>query len=173
MLSNLTTLIAALFGGLLSIGLLYILLTKTGPKYHIFNPKPKEYEVAPALSGTLLKNGEILANTRIVRVYNWNPNKNAETDEATTDENGYFSFPSVEKTLALTPLAQHSFFCELTLENKKGEPVWRASNFAEHKYFEDESSPNQMTCDILDEEITVRVGNTPISTKCRWNGLSI
>lgn len=173
MLSNLTTLIAALFGGLLSIGLLYILLTKTGPKYHIFNPKPKEYEVAPALSGTLLKNGETLSNTRIVRTYNWNPNKDAEVDETTTDENGYFSFPSVEKALALTPLAQHSFYCELTLEKKKGELVWHASNFAEHKYFEDASRPNKMVCEILGEEITVRAGNTSLSTKCRWKGLSI
>lgn len=173
MLSNLLNVIGVVFIGFLAFGTACFLLMKSGPKYHMFNPEPKSYEVAPALSGILLDKGKIMANMKIVRTYKWNPNKDAEDDETTTDENGYFSFPSVQKTLALTPLAQHAFYCELTLGRKNGDLVWHASNPGERKYFEEGKYPSHITCDMKSDEITVRTGNSLVVTKCHGDESNI
>lgn len=137
-----------------------------------FKAKKENYVIFSPLAGVLLKNGEPLSNTKIIRKLRWNDNEEGLVEEFLTDDKGYFSLPIHEEELSLNTLSQFVAKTELEVEiDSVNYELWYNTKFEPELHSETDGPVDNLLCDLALEEITVRAGVSKISTKCRWKNM--
>ncbi|MFL0799628.1 MAG: DUF4198 domain-containing protein [Agarilytica sp.] len=135
-------------------------------------PSTKTYVISSPMEGVLMKDGQPLANTKIIRTLTWNDNEDGLTETFTTDDQGRFSLPIHEVDLTLGMLAQFVAKAELSVYSKNDDNIfWYSSKFHAEIFSETNGEIENLTCDINDEEIPVQTDPMPILTKCRWTNM--
>jgi hypothetical protein len=137
-----------------------------------FKPTTKHYVIASPMEGVLLKDGEPLANAKIIRTLRWNSNDEGVTSEFYTDDNGFFFLPVHEETLTLGKLTQFVASSELNVETSEGiVELWYNNKFSGELYEETDGPTPNLVCDIQESEIAFHAGTSKIMTRCRWEGM--
>ena len=122
-----------------------------------------------AISGTITLNGKPVANARIKRV------SDERIDESKTDENGYFSMPSVFDTSISNAMrkfipsqfasAQKLYVYVDGMEYLLLEGIKRN----EAEFTESRGKPWVITCELTDEPIRFRVDGNAFGSRCKWD----
>ena len=122
-----------------------------------------------AISGTITLNGEPVANARIKRV------SGEHIDETETDENGYFSMPSVFDTSmsnAIRKFVPSQFVSPQTLYvyvDGIEHQILDAVKRREKEFSESLGKSWIVTCELTDEENLFKIDGSPFATKCKWD----
>lgn len=137
-----------------------------------FKPTTQQYVIASPMEGVLMKDGEPLRNTKIIRKLRWNSNDDGITTEFYTDENGFFSLPLHKETLTLGKLTQFVASTELNIETPEGIiELWYNNKFSGELHEETDGPIPKLVCDIHESEIAFHAGTSKILTRCRWEGM--
>ena len=115
----------------------------------------------------LMRNGEPLKNTKIIRRWEWNALKQ---DTATTDSNGYFEFPAIyEKSISrLLPVELVIAQGVYVIENGEEKKIWSNSKREPEENSEFHGRPIVMSCEITDEMKIHREFDSIMNTLCKW-----
>jgi hypothetical protein len=135
-------------------------------------PTTENYVIFSPLEGVLMRNGQPLANTKIIRRLRWNGNDEGLMEEFTTDDQGRFSLPVHEEALSLGMLGQ--FVSSTKLEVDIGGQildVWYNNKFEEGLYAETNGPITDLVCDLDFEEIVIKAGLSKIMTICQWKDM--
>ncbi len=140
---------------------------------HVFiKPTTETYVISSPMEGVLMKDGQPLANTKIIRTLRWNDNEDGLTETFTTDEQGRFSLPIHEVDLTLGMLAQ--FVASVKLEAKidgKIIDIWYNNKFEKGLNAETDGAISGLACELTAEEIVVETGLSKVMTICRWDNM--
>jgi len=141
--------------------------------FFLKDPAPANYVISSPLEGVLMKNGSVLANTKIIRRVRWNDNEQGIEEEFSTDDKGYFKLPKFEKELKMGALATFVGKTDLwaVLENGERDQFWFSSKMEKEENSEFEEVPEGMVCDLATEEGGVNLSHGLCLTKCRWNNM--
>ncbi len=132
-------------------------------------PSTETYVIFSPMEGVLMKDGQPLPNTKIVRTLRWNDNEGGLTETFTTDEEGRFSLPIHEVDLTLGMLTQFVAKAELSVYSKNDDNLlWYSSKLHPEIFSETNGKAENLTCDISSDEIAIQADPIPILTKCRW-----
>ncbi len=122
-----------------------------------------------AISGTITLNGKPVSNARIKRV------SDEHIDESKTDENGYFSMPSVFDTSisnAIRKFVPSQFVSPQALfvyvdgmEYQLLEGIKRK----ESEFSESRGRPWVVSCELSDDPIRFRIDGNAFSSRCKWD----
>jgi len=98
----------------------------------------------------LIKDGEPLKNTRVVRRWEWNKPRE---DSTTTDETGYFEFPaiferSVSRLLPVELVIGQGLYVIENVEEKK---IWSNSKREPEENAEFNGRPTELICEMTNE----------------------
>lgn len=136
-----------------------------------FFSKPKHC-VFSAVSGHLTLNGEPVKNARLVRTGQLGHAKSEVTDEAITDENGYFEFPDMYQSASeFGGLAAFRIFQSIVLIQSDGhqQEVWRGVKRDGARGAENRQNPWVMTCELSNPEKMFVVDGAGYFTICSWD----
>lgn len=119
------------------------------------------------VNGQLLSHGKPVPNAKIIRKVEW---QFLETDETTTDEQGFFHFQEVyqESTANLLPL---EFVSAQSLEAQTGEElskIWSNTKRSKDKNSELGGAPLNLTCELSNPLRLYRQFGSILRTKCTW-----
>ncbi len=136
----------------------------------LFGKKDTEkYVVSSPLEGILVKDGQPLANTKIIRRLRWNGNDEGVVDEFKTDAKGYFSIPAHEESLSIGKLTQFVSNIELFSESETDNNFFWYSNKFSGELFSDFETPiKALVCDIDSSESRVELKHGAVYSKCKW-----
>jgi len=139
----------------------------------LFGKKPlQNYVLSSPIEGVLMKGGEPLANTKIIREVNWFGGEDKVFEEFTTNDNGVFNLPAYEKELKLGKLTQfvaNSYLYAYEIDENDDNLFYMTSNFGGTIYSETEVPLNDLVCDMNQPEDSVRI-NSSIYSRCTWQG---
>lgn len=137
-----------------------------------FFSKPKHC-VFSAVSGHLTLNGEPVKNARLVRTGQLGHAKTEVTDEAITDEKGYFEFPDMFQSASeFGGLAAFRVFQEIKVYQEDGNEVsiWRGTRKDGVKGNENRQEPWRVQCELSN---TIKklfiVNDASYFTVCAWD----
>ena len=135
-------------------------------------PATENYVIFSPLEGVLMRNGQPLANTKIIRRLRWNGNDEGLVEEFTTDIQGRFSLPVHEEALSLGMLSQFVGSAKLEVDiDGQLIDVWYNNKFEEGLYAETDGPLTDLVCDLDFEEIVIKAGLSKIMTICRWKDM--
>lgn len=137
------------------------------------NPPVKNYVITSPLQGRLLKNGEPLANTQLIRTLVWNGDKEGSKEEVfTTDAQGYFDFPLFELEMAMRGLEQFVAKTKIYINSvSEDNLLWYSPKMYEEIYGETGGPLQDLMCDISNSEVVTQDTPHKILTKCRWHDM--
>ena len=128
-----------------------------------------KYVISSPLEGRLVKDGQPLVNTKIIRRLRWNGYDEGVVDEFTTDAKGYFSIPAHEEFLSIGKLAQFVSNIELFSESETDNNFFWYSNKFSGELFSDFETPiKALVCDINSSESRVELKHGAVYSKCSW-----
>lgn len=137
--------------------------------------KMENYVIFSPMEGVLKENGKPLANTKIIRRLRWNSNDEGLVEEFITDDQGRFSLPIHEESLALGMLNQFVSSAKLEVQIKNNIiDVWYNSKLLPELHAETGGSISELICDLNNEEIPVYINESIIAdimTRCRWKNM--
>jgi hypothetical protein len=127
------------------------------------------YVISSPLQGVLKRNGEPLANTKIIRRLRWNGNEEGLVEEFTTNDQGVFSLPLHEEQISISMLTQFVSSSKLEVEHE-GQmfDIWYNNKFEAPIFSETGAELSNLVCDLAQEEVVVKSGLSKIMTVCRW-----
>ncbi|MGN0922547.1 MAG: DUF6795 domain-containing protein [Cellvibrio sp.] len=149
---------------------LFFLLAQGGHAMGFFS-KPKHC-VFSAVSGHLTLNGEPVKNARLVRTGQLGHAKSEVTDEAITDENGYFEFPDMYQSASeFGGLAAFVITQTITLLKDDGEDVriWLGSRRDGLQGAENRHKPWHLECELSNQERMYVVNGSGYFSICAWD----
>ncbi|WP_237444745.1 DUF6795 domain-containing protein [Sinobacterium norvegicum] len=119
-------------------------------------------------SGVLTLNGQPISNAKITRMVEW---QKTETDETTTDENGYFQMPGLyhRSATSLMPVefvASQSLVVEYEGQEYK---IWSGVKRSSEENAELGGAELRLSCELTDELKTIRHGASLLRSNCNWN----
>lgn len=122
-----------------------------------------------AISGTITLNGKPVANARIKRV------SDERIDDSKTDENGYFTMPSVFANPIFSFMSrfipgqfvstQKLYIYADGVEQLLLEGIKRK----EIEFTESRGKPWTITCELSDDLIRFRIDGNAFASKCKWD----
>jgi len=134
--------------------------------------KPTSYVISSPLSGKLVRAGDPILNTRIVRTLYWNGNQEGIKQIFSSDDNGYFSLPAHEEMLELGPLQEFIAKTDIkALIDGVEEDIWYSTKMAKELNSEFDTPPRALVCDLNEPEIGVNIKYGLCLTKCRWENM--
>jgi len=141
----------------------------------IFGKKEeKSYIISSPLEGILMKGGEPLANTKIIRRLRWNGNEEGVVDEFMTDEKGYFSLPVYEEVLSLNTMTQFVGSTTIFASSELDDNFFWYSPKTDGELFSDTGGKlDELICDLGNAEERVEATSHGILTKCRWKNMPV
>ncbi len=147
-------------------------INKENNMFGLFGKKElKNYYISSPLQGQLVKDGQPMANTKIIRRLTWNDNEEGIWDEIFTDENGYFDIPAHQEKLPLGPMTEFIGGITLYAEEKNEENcVWHSTKREAHIYSDIEKPLVGLVLDLSKEELATRIGN-PILFRGSWDDM--
>ncbi len=134
----------------------------------------KNYVISSPLEGILVKGGEPLANTKIIRRLRWNGNEEGIVDEFITDDTGYFSLPAYEKTLSLNTMTQFVGSVTIFAHTETDDNfIWYSPKTDGDMHSDTGGELGGMICDLDNEEERVDATSHGILTRCRWKNMPV
>lgn len=136
-----------------------------------FFSKPKHC-VFSAVSGHLTLNGEPVKNARLVRTGQLGHAKSEVTDEAITDENGYFEFPDMYQSASeFGGLAAFRVFQRIYLYQEEGvaETIWEGVKKDGDVGSENRGNPWNIQCELTGDKRLYRINDGSFLTMCSWD----
>lgn len=125
--------------------------------------------VFSSVKARLLLNGKPVAHAKVRREWNWNkPN----SDESTTDEQGYVTFPAVfESSISRMLPVEIVISQQLSVQiNGKDKDFWISSKREPEENAEYGGSSIDITCELTnDEQLIEEYGISKILTVCHLN----
>ncbi len=133
----------------------------------------KTYVIFSPLSGVLMKEGQPLANTKIIRKLTWNANEEGVIEEFYTDEQGRFDIPQYDAAFKMGVLTEFVASQYLSIEpNAKDDIFWVATNRSGEVFAELGYQPEDLICDVSFErkipEENMKDTSGLMATKCQW-----
>ena len=123
------------------------------------------------LAGQLTFNGEPASGAKIKLWLAWK-DKEGEIRTFSSDRNGYFSIPSQEVLHQENPLFQISIGQTITVEfNRQEYLIWRGGKSTTTLYGELGGRPQNLTCELTEEDMHVHLDHALIETLCKWQEL--
>lgn len=141
-------------------------------EFNVPKPSPERYVIFSPMDGVLMRDGQPLANAKIVRKLTWNGNSEGHVQSFCTDEQGRFSLPLHEEELSLNMLTQFVAKADISVELEGNSvEIWYGSKTSQDLYSETDGPVDGLICDINNEEVAVPMRPVAILTRCRWNGM--
>jgi hypothetical protein len=121
-----------------------------------------------AISGTITLNGKPAVNAKLVRT---GDRDGARTDEATTDEKGYFQFPAMFERTITKFLPQEFVASQKITVNYNGQQyqIWSSIKRNPNENVESRGKPLIVSCELNSTEKSILVNRVPIHSLCEWN----
>lgn len=136
------------------------------------NPPASVHVISSPLKGTLLKNGQPLAHTKIIRRLRWNSNEDGIEQEFTTDENGVFDLPAHEEMLELPALIEFVAKTDLyAMVDGERDQFWFSSKMTKEINSEWDEPPVGVQCDLINDLQRVEINDGLCGTKCIWTNM--
>lgn len=124
------------------------------------------------ISGVITKDGKPVKNAILTRTTD---REKVKTDQAITDENGFFSMPALyERSIAKFLPQEFVVSQTISVKQDNGDEVEIWSGIKRHKEENSESrgKPLVVQCELNSEETTVLVGSESFITRCSWDVIS-
>ena len=135
----------------------------------------KTYVVASPYSGQLLKNGEPIANQKLINELRWNGQDSPTLRELSTDDNGSFSVPLFEVDLELGMFDEFSGKSRLYLSGdvEDGRPnyIMSIARFNNEAGAEFGQPPINMRCELTAETQGFDLPTGLGRSKCTWDNM--
>lgn len=125
--------------------------------------------VFSSVKAQLLMNGKPLSNVKVTRKWDWNSEK---SDESTTDENGFVTFPAVFESSASRLLPVEIVIAQSLSVQVDGEQkdFWISSKREPEENSEYGGKNIDITCELTDDEQLIKdYGISKILTMCKLN----
>lgn len=131
----------------------------------------QEVVLFSALEGRLLYEGEPLPNAKVRRLVKWK-NDTWEEDSFHTDDNGYFSIPTLKVEAEFSPVSQFVVAQELRV-HAGGEDIvfWTTAKMGKAENDELNGRPVGMVCEVSNELEVIRNDSAAVLTSCTWKNL--
>ena len=149
-----------------------ILVSAQGAAMSIFiKSKDAEATLFSPLSGKIFHNGKPAANANIRLWIKWK-DKEGETFNYLTDENGYFDIPLKKVDYKDNPLAQIVITQEIKVDyNNETYLIWSLGRTRTEEYSELGGRPVNLTCELNDELEPHRQNGILLATSCKWDSI--
>lgn len=123
--------------------------------------------VFSSVKARLIRDGEPLKNTRVIRRWEWNELKEDSTD---TDAAGYFELPAVfeESLTRMLPIELVIAQGLYVVENGAETQIWSNSKREPGENAELEGRPMELVCEMTNETKIHRDFGSLLSTRCTW-----
>ena len=139
--------------------------------------KEKVYVISSPLKGTLLENGNPLANHKITRKLTWNGNPEGISEDFYTDENGEFYLPLHKEVLKLqSSLEQFVANQQIEVErDNEVDEIWISGQQSGELFGETAGKEiESLVCDLSNDLARVYGENQGLlATKCRWKNIDL
>ena len=121
-----------------------------------------------AISGTITLEGKPVAGARLVRT---GDRDGAKTDEAFTNDQGYFEFPAMYERTITKYLPQEFVAKQKLVVHYKSNTyrMWSAVKRDANENVESRGKPLIVECELSAEESLVVVNGSPIHSLCKWD----
>ncbi|PKG81057.1 hypothetical protein CXF85_20055 [Colwellia sp. 75C3] len=139
----------------------------------LFGKKNTEkYVVSSPLEGILVKDGQPLVNTKIIRRLSWSGNDEGTVDEFFTDGEGYFTIPVYEEILAIGKLTEFVGTITLYVKSVDDDNFFYHSSKRSAEIYSDTKAPlEELVCDMAHDEALVDISRVGIFSRCKWKGM--
>ena len=139
----------------------------------IFGKKGTEkYVISSPLTGVLVKNGQALTNTKIIRRLSWSGNEEGTIDEFFTDGEGDFTIPVYEEMLAIGKLTEFVGTITLYIDSVDDDNFFYHSSKRSAEIYSDTKAPlEELVCDVAHDEALVDISRVGIFSRCKWKGM--
>lgn len=139
----------------------------------IFGKKGTEkFVISSPLNGILVREGEALPNTKIIRRLTWSGNDEGIVDEFITDDNGNFNIPVHEELLTIGKLTEFVGTVTLYIKSIDDENFFYHSTKRSAEIYSDTKEPLQeLVCDMAHDEALVDISRVGIFSRCKWKGM--
>jgi hypothetical protein len=96
----------------------------------------------------------------------------AGTDQTTSDENGYFSLPSMMRELKKVLPTQFMASQEIYVDYQ-GQTfhIWTMGKMSKKEYAELEGKPENLRCELTDDIVRVDSIHGLLGTSCQWDSI--
>jgi len=136
-----------------------------------FKGKEVEAVLFSPLEGKMTYQGKPAAGATIKLWVAWK-DKEGQTEEYTVGDNGDFSIPKKTVVYKANPLAQLVIKQKLTVFFEGQEfNIWALSKMEEAVFTELGGKPINFTCELTNDEKTVRGNRSLGGTRCTWESL--
>ena len=139
----------------------------------IFGKKGAEkYVISSPLKGVLVREGKVLANTKVIRRLSWSGNDAGVVDEFITDDEGYFDIPTHEELLTIGKLTEFVGTIALYIDSIDDDNFFYHSSKRSAEIYSDTKEPlKELVCDMAQEEALVDISRVGIFSRCKWQGM--
>lgn len=131
--------------------------------------KKQDVVLASPLSGRIIYEQDSLVDVKVERIVEW-PGGQSYRQEAATDSEGGFSFPSIVRELKVNPLNVLVVTQDISVQHgDKRKTVFSAATHGHQLYSEfGGEAPENFICDLVDADVPVRREGALILTLCKW-----
>ena len=150
----------------------FILSTQQGFAMSLFSSKKEEVVLFSEMEGHLTYKGKPAANAKITLWYKWK-DKQGESVVYNTDENGYFSIPTIRDQYKPRMLAQLVITQRLTVSyNNEEYVIWANGKMSPEEFSELGGKVVDLRCELTDERERVEIDSgVAVGTSCKWTSI--
>lgn len=136
-----------------------------------FGGEKKEAVLFSPLEGQITLEGKPASGAKIKLWLAWK-DKEGETYNYTTDNNGFFKIPKQTAIYTEDPLAQLVISQEITIEHEgQSYETWVMSKMEPAEFTELGGKPINLICELTNELVTIRGIRSLGGTICTWDSL--
>ncbi|MFD1215806.1 DUF6795 domain-containing protein [Microbulbifer celer] len=153
---------------LLSIAAIFTITASTGFTMSLLKTSESNAVLFSEMSGKITYDGKPAEDVRLDLSVTWNEDENIR-ETFTTDENGFFFIPKIERKITTHPLVQLSISQKITAHfNGESYNLWVRGKLDSEEYSETDGKPVNFRCELTDPLIRVEVKKGLLGTPCKW-----
>ena len=134
--------------------------------------EPEQICLMSKVNGQLVKDGQPLPNTKLVRELSYVYKDGFHTDEAITNAEGYFSFPAIfekKKRFAFLNMFTIAQNIDIIINGER-KIIWSGNKNDEEENTEARGKPINLICDLAKSNYEHKyIDDSSFSTLCDWN----
>ena len=133
--------------------------------------EPEQICLMSEVNGQLVKDGQPLPNTKLVRELSYVYKDGFHTDEAITNAEGYFSFPAIfekKKRFAFLNMFSIGQVIKAPAHGENAQ-IWIGSKTEPEENSEARGKAINVFCDLENEFTTTRIENSSYHLRCAWD----
>ena len=134
--------------------------------------EPEQICLMSAVSGQLVKDGQPITNTKLVRQLSYVYKDGFHIDETVTDAEGHFNFPAVfekKKRFAFLNVFQIGQVIEAVVNNENI-IIWQGIKYDREENAEGRGKSIEISCHVdREEQRQVRIDQSKYFVRCDWD----